>query len=721
MSVIPDNSSMEETECPVTLEEYTETGDQQPVKLPKCGHTYSRVGVSMLLVRARSLQAQGSSQGRRACVCQIRCPTCRAAVQLKSVEDCMANLQIIESIRKQAADRASKKFRYQQGSVGSRASGVASDSSENTGDQYWSFTGGGPASCPVPEIVKLPRAARLSDGQLYENRQILFCEVYRMVHKFIFPLLDDNYKGEACHSLTDYILTNPTSDVLDFLTTPFVAFEIVQSAWAVFKEEMLELADTILESSLHFVSDKLRDLSIRAGHAEPRDCDQRSMLSELLFASCSNLFPCTPRATLVAVTFSVIDEGLKGLSRDEKHSLAWLQADNFCTMAAAGIRGMLAAGTLPLREMLPDEPRPAITPLVDGLVDKTQKLLRPAYGDDAASTIAKRAARLIANHAADADSALVLMNGSPQFTTVVEAVVDALVSAGAIYDDEDSTPYPQHSGPPGMQPPPTAAAFLPPFSSISDVRDTTRFIRALYRSTQRSGEHSGRACAAPSGLSSNHNRAVDRGGPASNSSNSQPGEANRTVATAAAGTARVSVSPHRSAVGQDQSTSRAGPSSQAYRIPPPAPIHNRRTPMRPASPPPATAGGASTSAMAAASAALEGPHFEGVLPTAYYVPVDHSGTHMVLPERRGQPVCPHFVKHGWCELGMHCALGHPTGRSVRFNLMGYPIRPGTRVCKYFMQNARCKFGKNCRFDHPNIAYKYGPQAGEMLTSPANRK
>ena len=83
---------------------------------------------------------------------------------------------------------------------------------------------------------------------------------------------------------------------------------------------------------------------------------------------------------------------------------------------------------------------------------------------------------------------------------------------------------------------------------------------------------------------------------------------------------------------------------------------------------------------ASARAAGDGIRVEDLPDTANYVPVDEaSGTQMVLPERRGQPVCAHFQKHGWCELGMHCALGHPSGRSVRFNLLGYPIRPGQRV------------------------------------------
>lgn len=38
-----------------------------------------------------------------------------------------------------------------------------------------------------------------------------------------------------------------------------------------------------------------------------------------------------------------------------------------------------------------------------------------------------------------------------------------------------------------------------------------------------------------------------------------------------------------------------------------------------------------------------------------------------------------------------------------------------QVCKHYMEKATCKFRKNCRFNHPNIAFRWGPLAGNMVT------
>lgn len=113
----------------------------------------------------------------------------------------------------------------------------------------------------------------------------------------------------------------------------------------------------------------------------------------------------------------------------------------------------------------------------------------------------------------------------------------------------------------------------------------------------------------------------------------------------------------------------------AYRVPPPAPVatHSR-----------APAAVAAAAAASSSRASGDGCRFVGVPPNAKFTPVEEtSGTHMVLPERRGRALCSHFQKHGWCELGDHCAMAHPSGRSVRFNLLGYPIRPGQRVRALF--------------------------------------
>lgn len=40
---------------------------------------------------------------------------------------------------------------------------------------------------------------------------------------------------DTCHTLTDYILTNPTEDVLDFITCPLISFEVLHAVWSVFE------------------------------------------------------------------------------------------------------------------------------------------------------------------------------------------------------------------------------------------------------------------------------------------------------------------------------------------------------------------------------------------------------------------------------------------------------------------------------------------------------
>ena len=134
-SVEPSPTYTEETECPITLEEYAESGDQQPVRLPQCGHSYSRAGVSMLL--RGSQQAQGNAKRGRARTCPIQCPTCRTISRLKGIGDCKVDLRIIESIRRRAAETASKKFRFQD-RIADQAGGVSSDSSDCTHGQLGS-------------------------------------------------------------------------------------------------------------------------------------------------------------------------------------------------------------------------------------------------------------------------------------------------------------------------------------------------------------------------------------------------------------------------------------------------------------------------------------------------------------------------------------------------------------------------------------------------------
>lgn len=109
----------------------------------------------MLLARARSIQGQGNGRGLRACSCEIRCPTCRATMTLRGVDACTLDAQMIQTMRKRAAERASKKVRYQQGSTVDKAAGGASDSSEYTDDDYWTYKAVR-AGLPYPHASGLP-------------------------------------------------------------------------------------------------------------------------------------------------------------------------------------------------------------------------------------------------------------------------------------------------------------------------------------------------------------------------------------------------------------------------------------------------------------------------------------------------------------------------------------------------------------------------------------
>lgn len=87
----------------------------------------------------------------------------------------------------------------------------------------------------MPDVVRKSRADALSQLDLFKNRQLLFGEVRRSVHKVVKHVVCNSDVEDACHSLTDYILLNPTDDVLDFITAPLVAFEVLQAAWRIYQ------------------------------------------------------------------------------------------------------------------------------------------------------------------------------------------------------------------------------------------------------------------------------------------------------------------------------------------------------------------------------------------------------------------------------------------------------------------------------------------------------
>lgn len=73
------------TQCGVTFMPYQRTGDQQPVFLPACGHTYSRAAIKDIF--------------RHRTTAHIQCPRCLAEqTTLRSDTDCIPNWDLIHEV-----------------------------------------------------------------------------------------------------------------------------------------------------------------------------------------------------------------------------------------------------------------------------------------------------------------------------------------------------------------------------------------------------------------------------------------------------------------------------------------------------------------------------------------------------------------------------------------------------------------------------------------------
>lgn len=79
--------------CPISDCAYTETGAEQPVFLPDCGHTFSR-GTVVSLFRTQRARARSRTH--------IRCPLCNTnQVTLVAAEDCVPNWDAIQRLQPQ--------------------------------------------------------------------------------------------------------------------------------------------------------------------------------------------------------------------------------------------------------------------------------------------------------------------------------------------------------------------------------------------------------------------------------------------------------------------------------------------------------------------------------------------------------------------------------------------------------------------------------------------
>ena len=191
------------------------------------------------------------------------------------------------------------------------------------------------------------------------------------------------------------------------------------------------------------------------------------------------------------------------------------------------------------------------TPIIDSMTDKATALLTPVYGDEAAARIARHAAALICNYAADCDSALVLMHGGSDFSIVVEAAVDALAQTGEL-DGEPTvppwSPYACRTVPPLLEPPPQH-----PSQVGRSVRALVDYVRSFCsKKLQFRDEHSGRGCPPPGlsfppATSSRHHTpavpsAYGSAGDGGQTPISDPRQSQPATTTAPAG-ARISITP----------------------------------------------------------------------------------------------------------------------------------------------------------------------------------
>eukprot|EP00878_Enallax_costatus_P008303 GHUV01008681.1.p1 GENE.GHUV01008681.1~~GHUV01008681.1.p1 ORF type:complete len:910 (+),score=210.72 GHUV01008681.1:194-2731(+) len=90
-----------------------------------------------------------------------------------------------------------------------------------------------------------------------------------------------------------------------------------------------------------------------------------------------------------------------------------------------------------------------------------------------------------------------------------------------------------------------------------------------------------------------------------------------------------------------------------------------------------------------------------------------------LPIRPGQPVCQHYIKHGWCLFKQDCWYSHPPTKWEPANTADtsnlvesymepgvmlrngvYPVRPGRPACAFYLKNGWCLYKAKCRNDHP---------------------
>ena len=108
--------------CPVTMEHYASSGPNQPVFLPACGHTFSRVAVRNIILVSRNAAARNAGEDLTAGM--VRCPMCSTVqphLRMEHVKPNWDTIRRIEHLKSmQAAEEAAAAAENE--STGSRAS-----------------------------------------------------------------------------------------------------------------------------------------------------------------------------------------------------------------------------------------------------------------------------------------------------------------------------------------------------------------------------------------------------------------------------------------------------------------------------------------------------------------------------------------------------------------------------------------------------------------------
>ena len=85
--------------CPVTLEDFTPSGPNQPVFLPACGHTFSRVVVQNIIHVSRHVR-EGATAG------VVRCPLCQTVQPRLRADSLVPNWDTIRRVEHLKSEKA---------------------------------------------------------------------------------------------------------------------------------------------------------------------------------------------------------------------------------------------------------------------------------------------------------------------------------------------------------------------------------------------------------------------------------------------------------------------------------------------------------------------------------------------------------------------------------------------------------------------------------------